>query len=90
MSYEIRNAAAARRRQLHKSDASRYGEVRLVVQTMGPSQVICTLIVGRVGGGRMAETRLGFCTLPRQDVGGRWYTHIELLELALERLRSEA
>lgn len=89
MSHEIFNAAVARNRLLRDSDVSRFGTLRLVIQTQGLDKVICSLIIERIGGGRISGTRLAFTVLPRRDVNGRTFTPVELLGNALDSLRSE-
>jgi len=90
MSHEIMNAMVARRRELRDSDASRYGTVRLVVQTQGLTHAVCSVVVERIGGGRIQGTRLAFSSISRADSDGKQRDFRELLEAALESLRSES
>jgi hypothetical protein len=87
MSHEIHNRLVQRHRQLRDSDASRYANVSLVVHRVGSDQACWALIVTRVGGGRLDETRVGTgaFNVPPGIAGKELYVHI--LEIALAQLR---
>lgn len=84
--YSITSAMLARRRALRDSDPSRFGSIRLVVQTQGLTQAVCSVVKERIGGGRIDGSRLAFAQISRVGSGGRPLTDLELLERALKAL----
>ena len=85
--HELVSAMLPRRRALHVGDASRFGTVRLVVQTQGLTQAVCSVVVEKIGGGRIEGTRLAFATISRLDAHGQPLPPEFLLHRALEALR---
>lgn len=90
MSYEITSAMLARRRRLRDNDASRFGSLRLVVQTQGLTEAVVSVVKERIGGGRIDGTRLAFTRISRFRADGSPRTDEELLSAALEALRRQA
>lgn len=89
MSHEIHNALVERHRVLRNSDHSRYANVSLVVHRVGSDQACWALMVTRVAGGRLDDSRIGTGTfnVPPGIAGRELY--VRCLEIALESLRSE-
>lgn len=88
--HTIQSAAAARRRSLRSIDSSRYGTLRLVIQTQGLTEAVVSVVKERIGGGRIDGTRLAFCRISRCRPDGEPLTDVELLSVALEALRRQA
>lgn len=88
--HTIQSAAAARRRNLRSIDTSRYGTLRLVIQTQGLTEAIVSVVKERIGGGRIDGTRLAFCRISRCRPDGSQLSDLEMLESALEALRRQA
>lgn len=86
----IYNAAIPRRRPLRNNDSSRFGTLRLVIQTQGPDLCVVSVVRERVGGGAMDGTRLAFARISRTDGEGVMLGTLELLERALDALRRQA
>jgi hypothetical protein len=87
--YSITSAMLARRRALRDSDPSRFGSIRLVVQTQGLTQAVCSVVKERIGGGRIDGSRLAFAQISRVRSDGRPLTDLELLQRALEALAAD-
>lgn len=89
MTHEIHNALVARRRRLRDSDASAYSGLRLVVQRQGLGKAVVSVIYTSVAGQRMAESRLGVITISTAGPGGAPLGAYDVLQRALDSLRSE-
>ena len=88
--HEIASAMIHRRSLLRDSDRSRFGTLRLVVQTQGLDKCVCSVIQERIGGGRVDGTRLGFAVISRVDAEGRPLPPEFLLKRALEALLKQS
>jgi hypothetical protein len=90
MSHEIVNEMAQRRRDLRLSDHSRYQTLKVVVQRMGLTQAIVSLMYTNVGGHRLSDTRLGTAKISTLHPDGRALDPREIMEAAMKALWPEA
>lgn len=87
MSHEIHNKMVERHRALGPHDRSHYANVSLVVHRLGSDQAQWALMVTRVGGGRLDDSRVGTgaFNVPPGVAGIELY--VAVLEIALGQLR---